>query len=62
VYAGFSVRFNYLLVNNPPDGFDNLYIPGYNRTYEGNFGFGFNYTLSYFIPIYKKKVKPATEK
>jgi hypothetical protein len=62
VYAGFSVRFNYLLVNNPPDGFDNLYIPGFNRTYEGNFGFGFNYTLSYFIPVYKKKVKPAAEK
>lgn len=62
LYAGFSVRFNYLLINNPPDDFDNLYIPGYNRTYEGNFGFGFNYTLSYFLPIYKKKVNPVDKK
>lgn len=62
LYAGFSVRFNYLLVNNPPNGFDNLYIPGFNKTYDGNFGFGFNYTVSYFIPIYKKKVKPVGEK
>ena len=32
-----------------------LYIPGFNRTYDGSFGVGFNYTVSYFIPIYKKK-------
>jgi hypothetical protein len=33
-----------------------LYIPGFNRTYDGDFGVGFNYTVSYFIPLYKKKV------
>lgn len=54
VYLGFSVRLNYLLSNKKPDNFDNLYIPGYNRTYDGKFGAGFNYSLSYFIPIYKK--------
>jgi hypothetical protein len=43
-------------MNNKPSGFDNLYIPGFNRTYDGSFGVGFNYTVSYFIPIYKKKV------
>lgn len=53
-YLGASVRLNYLLSNKEPDDFANLYIPGFNRTYEGKFGAGFNYTLSYFIPIYKK--------
>ena len=55
LYMGFSLRLNYLVSNKKPDGFDNLFIPGYNRTYDGKFGAGFNYTLSYFIPIYKKK-------
>ncbi|MDP5000375.1 MAG: DUF6048 family protein [Flavobacterium sp.] len=54
LYLGFSVRLNYLVSNKKPDDFDNLFIPGYNRTYDGKFGAGFNYTLSYFIPIYKK--------
>lgn len=56
VYLGFSLRLNRLISNNKPDSFDNLYIPGFNRTYDGDFGVGFNYTVSYFIPIYKKKV------
>ncbi len=61
LYLGFSVRLNYLVSNKRPEGFDNLFIPGYNRTYDGKFGAGFNYTLSYFIPIYKKN-KTASEK
>ena len=56
IYVGFSLRLNYLITNNKPTNFDNLYIPGFNRTYDGSFGVGFNYTVSYFIPIYKKKV------
>jgi len=54
LYLGFSVRLNILLSEKQPDNFANLYIPGFNRTYEGSFGAGFNYTLSYFIPLYKK--------
>ncbi len=54
LYMGFSVRLNYLISNKEPENFANLYIPGFNRTYDGKFGAGFNYTLSYFIPIYKK--------
>lgn len=56
VFVGFSLRANRLFTNQKPGGFDNLYIPGFNRTYAGDFGVGFNYTISYFIPIYKKKV------
>ncbi len=55
VYVGFSFRFNKLVSNKKPDNFDNLYIPGFNRTYDGSFGVGFNYTISYFIPFYKTK-------
>ncbi|WP_309642045.1 DUF6048 family protein [Flavobacterium sp.] len=58
-YVGFSFRMNKLVSNKKPDNFDNLYIPGFNRTYDGTFGAGFNYTVSYFIPIYKKKVPVA---
>ena len=59
IYVGFSVRFNKLMSNNKPDNFDNLYIPGFNRTYNGNFGVGFNYSISYFLPLYKKSFKPV---
>ncbi len=59
VFMGFSLRLNQLVTNKKPDNFDNLYIPGFNKTYDGTFGVGFNYTVSYFIPIYKKKIKLA---
>lgn len=57
VFVGFGVQLKLLATNKKPSGFDNLYIPGFNRTYDGSFGVGFNYTVSYFIPIYKKKIK-----
>jgi hypothetical protein len=56
VFVGFSVQLKTLVTNKKPDNFDNLYIPGFNRTYNGSFGIGFNYSVSYFIPLYKKKV------
>ncbi|PZR03145.1 MAG: hypothetical protein DI539_26660 [Flavobacterium psychrophilum] len=55
LYLGFSVRLNILLAESKPSNFDNLYIPGFNRTYDGNFGAGINYTVSYMIPFYKKQ-------
>jgi len=55
IYMGFSARLNYLVYQQSPEGFENLYIPGFNRTYGGKFGAGFNYTLSYLIPLYSKK-------
>ncbi|OXG06489.1 hypothetical protein BC749_102396 [Flavobacterium araucananum] len=55
VFVGFGVQLKLLVSNTKPSGFDNLYIPGFNRTYDGSFGVGFNYTVSYFIPLYKKK-------
>jgi Domain of unknown function (DUF6048) len=61
VFAGFSFSLNRLVSQKKPDNFDNLYIPGFNRTYNGDFGVGFNYTISYFFPLYKSTVK-AKEK
>ena len=55
IYLGASIRMNRLLTNTKPDNFDNLYIPGFNRTYNGDFGIGFNYSVSYFLPLYKTK-------
>lgn len=61
-FVGFSIRLSTLVTNKKPSGFDNLYIPGFNRTYDGDFGFGFNYTVSYFLPLYKKQVKMDEKK
>ena len=57
VFVGFSFRLNRMISQKIPNNFDNLYIPGFNRTYNGAFGVGFNYTVSYFIPLYKTTVK-----
>lgn len=62
VFVGFSLRLNRLITNKQPDNFENLYIPGFNRTYNGDFGVGFNYTVTYFVPIFKKKIVPAETK
>jgi hypothetical protein len=63
LFLGFSFRMNYLTSNKKPESFDNLYIPGFNRTYDGKFGAGFNYTLTYFVPLYKSKsVKKVVDK
>lgn len=62
LYMSFSLRLNILFTDKKPDNFDNLYIPGFNRTYDGSFGAGFNYTVSYFIPIYKKTSKAPEAK
>ena len=56
VYLGFSLRLNKLLSTEKPENFDNLYIPGFNKVTDDNtFGSGFNYTLTYSIPLRKKK-------
>ena len=56
VYLGFSLRLNKLLSTQKPENFDNLYIPGFNKVTDNNtWGSGFNYTLTYSIPLKKKK-------
>ena len=52
IYMGFSLRLNRLMSDKRPENFDNLYIPGFNKkTDENVWGAGFNYTLTYAIPV-----------
>ncbi|MGL4585277.1 MAG: DUF6048 family protein [Flavobacterium sp.] len=55
VFMGFTMRLNGLISQTQPDDFENLYIPGYNKKHSGAIGVGFNYTVSYFFPLYKSK-------
>ncbi|MDP2088081.1 MAG: DUF6048 family protein [Flavobacteriaceae bacterium] len=54
LFLGASVSFNSLIKTDDPDNFQNLFIPGFNKRYLNNSGAGFNYTVSYQIPLYKK--------
>ncbi|MCO5723765.1 DUF6048 family protein [Robiginitalea marina] len=54
-YLGASVRLGVLITNKESEVMSNLWIPGFNRKTDGSrFGLGFNYTLSYFLPLYRK--------
>ena len=58
IYLGMSARLGFLVTNKEDERFPNLWIPGFNKVTDGsNFGVGFNYTISYFIPFYKKSKK-----
>jgi len=51
-YLGISLRLNRLLSNTTPNNFSNLYIPGFNKVTDDNsWGSGFNYTLTYSLPL-----------
>ena len=56
LFAGGSVRLGFLITNKESDRMRNLWIPGFNKvTEDSSFGVGYNFSLSYLIPIYKKK-------
>ena len=47
-----------MINNKHPENFQNFVVPGFDRVYLNNGGFGFNYTVSYRLPLYKKnKIK-----
>lgn len=61
IFLGGSVRLGYLVNNSideKADNFKNIWIPGFNKVTEGSkFGIGYNYSISYLIPLYKKVKK-----
>ncbi|MFX0558296.1 DUF6048 family protein [Maribacter sp. CXY002] len=58
LYLGASVRLAFLLSEKEDERFPNLFIPGFNKVTDGSkFGVGYNYSISYFLPLYKKKNK-----
>jgi len=55
LYVGLNVQFKGRVSETEPSNFENIYIPGFGRTYDsGRFGIGFGYNVSYLIPLYKK--------
>lgn len=55
IYLGGSVRLGAYITNDEPENFRNLFIPGFNKVTDGaRFGIGYNVTLSYLVPLYKK--------
>ena len=55
LFLEIELQLKNLIYQKNKNDIANFYIPGFNRTYEGsNFGTGFNYSLTYLIPIIKK--------
>ncbi len=55
LYLSINLQLKRKISDDKPENFDNLFIPGFNRTYDfSEFGVGYGYTISYLIPIYKK--------
>ena len=54
LYLGFTFRMKYLITQKQPNDFENLYIPGFGKKFSGKIGAGFNYSISYNIPLFKK--------
>lgn len=54
LYLGTHVQLKRQVNESQPNNFDNLYIPGFNRTYDdSSIGVGYGYSISYLIPLYK---------
>lgn len=55
LFLGIQVQLKRKMGEDKPENFDNLIIPGFNRTYDfSQFGAGYGYTISYLIPIVKR--------
>ncbi|MBP0905540.1 DUF6048 family protein [Mariniflexile gromovii] len=55
LYLGLNVQLKIMASQTEPNNFENVYIPGFNKTYDSTgIGAGYSYSLSYRIPLYKK--------
>lgn len=56
IFVGINAQLKGRITEKEPDNFENIYIPGFGRTYDsGSFGIGFGYNISYLIPLFKKE-------
>lgn len=74
LFVGLQVQLKRILNTKTPENYQNLYIPGFNKTYDkidpkdgskfklNSIGTGFGYTISYLIPVIKKAEKKKKEK
>ena len=55
LFLGINLQIKNRITETEPEGFENIYIPGFGQTTDGSsFGVGYGYTISYLIPIFKK--------
>lgn len=55
LFMGVNVQLKGLISQTEPENFTNIYIPGFNKTFDSSkIGVGYGYTISYRIPLYKK--------
>lgn len=54
LYVSFHGSYKIGINIKEQNNFKTLYAPGFNRVFSTNTGFGFNYTISYLIPFFKK--------
>jgi len=55
LFVGINAQLKSMISQDQPVNFENLYVPGFNRTYDsGRFGVGYGYNISYLIPLFKK--------
>lgn len=56
LYLGANVSLRRLLNQKQPNGFDNLFIPGFGQTNDfSSYNVGYSYTISYLISLKKRK-------
>jgi len=56
IFMGINLQIQNLLTETAPDNFQNVYIPSFGEPTDGSdFSIGFGYTISYFIPVLRKK-------
>lgn len=54
IYLGLNLQIKNRVASTEPEGFENVYIPGFGKTTdESKFGVGYGYTISYLIPLFK---------
>ena len=55
LYLSLNAQLKGLVTETVPTNFANIYIPGFNKTYDSSkIGAGYSYSISYLIPLYKK--------
>lgn len=57
LFLSAGIHFNKLLSDKKSEGIDNLYIPGFGKVLLNRNAVGFNYTISYLIPLSKNLKK-----
>ncbi len=62
IYLGAHVQLKAMISQSDVPNFENLNVPGFNRTYTDNrIGAGFGYSIRYLIPLYSKKISQAVD-